>query len=80
MENNIEWKSFDIFQKEMLNILKQKNKKYNDTWKTSDIYYLKNKLRKQLDSTFFHNPEKVKRAKRQLLHIANYCYFLYTKI
>ena len=62
----------------MKDILKEKFKKYDTTWKTIKIYNLKDKLKQQLNSmSIIFNPI---RAKRQILHIANYCYFIWYRL
>lgn len=72
----------------MIKILEEKRLKYKDTWKTIPIAELKAKLDKQtenwvIDSIILINsiiPENKENTKRNLIHIANYCYFLYSRL
>jgi len=82
------------FVKQMVNMLKKKQHKHGDTWKTRDfnsiipnLDYQKKKLDKLVEeyNTWLNeeNPlvEYVKiNLKDTLLDIANYCFFLYYKI
>jgi len=67
----------------MEKILNEKKSKYNDTWKTANLSFLIGKLKEQLDSidiiSLRRNISKEK-TKRKLIHISNYCFFLYTRI
>lgn len=65
----------------MKNVLEDKNFEKNtpDIWKTCELEVLQNKLISQaitLDLKILTS----RRSQRKLLHIANYCYFLYTRL
>ena len=83
MEDNIDWKSFDKFMKEMTDILYKKFKKYGFTWKTVDISYLINNLQNQIYKLKL-TPSKIlsygKESMNTLVDMANYCYFLYSRL
>ena len=84
----IQNKELKEFIDEMIKILEEKRPKYQDTWKKVPIAELKAKLDKQMenwviDSIIMINsivPENKKNTKRNLIHIANYCYFLYIRM
>lgn len=82
MNDNLDWKNLNKFQDKMISILKEKFEKYENTWKnTKDIFNLKNKLINQLETLRLNNlryKSDKRKAKRKLIHIANYSYFLYT--
>jgi len=61
----------------MQEILNEKFPKYRNTWKTVELDYLLYKLRNKLIPLSLEMPLK---AKRELVHIANYCYFLYSRL
>jgi len=63
---------------EMIKILREKLKIYKDTWKTIYLDNLIHKLKEQVKEISYRN--NIKRTKRQLLHIANYCYFIYQRL
>lgn len=77
MNDHIDWESYDKFMKAMLEILEEKQKDYKDTWKTANLDFLQDLL---IEQTITLVPTNSKRSKRKLIHIANYCYFLYTRI
>ncbi|KKM23392.1 hypothetical protein LCGC14_1615650 [marine sediment metagenome] len=69
---------------EMSNILEEKFEKYKDSWKTTSIGELRPKIGEQMKGItdiimtgYEFDREKVK---RKLLHIANYCFFLYNRL
>jgi len=66
------------FSTEMIKILREKSKIYKDIWKITYLDNLINKLKKQIKTIDYRN--NIKRTKRQLLHIANYCYFIYQRL
>jgi len=81
------------FREEMKKILDEKLPKYQDTWKIVPLGSLKHKIVKQLGGLVFHISDLLPRElaqkvdiahknkmKRKLLHIANYCFFLYTRL
>lgn len=81
-------KELQEFAEKMEEMLKIKKVKYQDTWKIMPIGELKAKLDKQMenwviDSIILINsiiPENKEDTKRNLIHIANYCYFLYIRM
>ena len=81
------------FGEEMKKILEAKLPEYQDTWKTVPLGTLKHKLIKQLGGVVFYisdllpkelaqkvDIEHRNKMKRKLLHIANYCFFLYSRL
>ena len=56
----------------------EKLSKYKDTWKTVSIGELKTKMDKQVGK--LSNTSDKEKARRTLLHIANYCFFLYNRL
>ena len=81
-------KELKEFIDEMIKILEEKRPKYKDTWMKCGIETLKTKLNEQtenwfIDSVILKNsiiPENKENTKRNLIHIANYCYFLYSRL
>jgi len=81
---NVEdFKQFIDFNYAMLKIIEEKEKKYKEQWKTDDVYLLADKLQLTNELLYtiasFNGIEK-ERSKRLLLHLANYCFFLYTRL
>ena len=64
------------FVNKMLEVLIEKQEKYKDTWKTCDFLRLKGQLFNRANELGITS----KSTKRKLIHIANYCYFLYTRL
>ena len=69
----------DEFGYEMEDILLEKLSKYKDTWKTVSINTLISDMNEQIKKlpTIFLDKKKTRRT---LLHIANYCFFLYNRL
>ena len=67
------------FRNEMMEILKEKFDKYQNIWKNSETEYLLFKLKQQLKQIRLYTVNS-EITKRKLLHIANYCYFIYEKL
>ncbi|KKL74693.1 hypothetical protein LCGC14_2062350 [marine sediment metagenome] len=69
------------FIKEMEIILKEKEPKYKSTWKTIGLGLLRTKLKEHLKSITDCLLAGVdwdrERVKRDIIHIANYSFFLY---
>jgi len=86
IKNVIEWKSFDKFQKNMINVLIEKAEKYKNKWKTTGYNGIFFKLTSIVNSMINitnitnMNPNNPKKTQRKLIHIANYAYFLYTRL
>lgn len=66
------------FAEEMKKVLDEKFEQYKDSWKTMDLGFLKYKLDDMAKNTYVYKPES--NPKRKLIHIANYCYFLYNRL
>lgn len=71
------------FTEEMEKILKEKYKKYKDGWKETNIYELRRLLNKQFSkltiyNDYENNRKHLEETKRKLIHITNYCLFIYT--
>ena len=64
---------------EMEKILTEKFEKYQNTWQTCNLGTLIGKLHEQVNQLVILKEDN-KKAKRTLLHIANYCYFLYIRL
>ena len=82
MENKIEAYEFGY---EMEEILQEKLSKYKDSWKTTSILKLHNKMIEQIEKMphiEYHHLTDIDRikARRRLIHIANYCFFLYNRL
>lgn len=69
---------------EMEDILLEKLPFYKNSWKTAGIGELRTKMNKQIkdiSDIMMVGPDwDREKVKRKLLHIANYCFFLYSKI
>jgi len=64
---------------QMEKILNEKRHKYKgDTWKISNLDFLLSKLKEQLDSIDY--TENKEQTKRKIIHIANYCFFIYSRL
>ena len=82
---NIEY--LDKFVKEMIKVLDEKYEKYQDSWKDTNSGDLRAKLKEQVENlnniitsnTEFKKPGYEEKVRRILIHIANYCCFLYDK-
>lgn len=68
------------FQNEMITILNDKFNKYKDTWKTVKFHKLYENLDFQIDKLFKNISLTNQELKRTLIHIANYCYFIYIRL
>ena len=72
---------FSYLMKEVLN---EKFPKYNDSWKNTGIGELRAKIDEQMKDISDIIVEKIdwdkEIVKRKLIHVANYCYFLYNNI
>jgi len=66
------------FRNEMMEILKEKFDKYQNTWKYVDIDYLLFKLKKQLNRIDINDNHRY--IQKRLLNVANYCYFIYERL
>lgn len=69
---------------EMEDVLEEKFPKYKDSWKNASISELRTKMDKQIffiskiiTTKIEWDKEKVR---RKLLHVANYCFFLYNRL
>lgn len=60
-------------------ILKEKHKEHQDLWKTCNVEVLTDRLFRQI-RTLVLGILTPQRIKRKLIHIANYCFFLYTRL
>lgn len=67
------------FAEQMEEILEEKSKQYQDFWRTCNLGTLAGKLKAQVRKLVFFKNYK-SRAKRTLIHIANYCYFIYNRL
>lgn len=65
------------FAKKMEKVMLEKIPKYGTTWLECTLGTLKGKLNDQVRSLVLSwNKEQIERAKRVLIHIANYCYLI----
>lgn len=63
---------------QMYHIQVEKAEKYKETWKVCDTKFLIEKMKKQvLKLQLFKGLED---EKRRLIHIVNYCFFLYERL
>ena len=78
--------SIKKFTDEMIKILQEKLPEYTSTWKTVDLKTLQNKMKEQIEKGNIFNVIlrdsyiTKEKTRRRLLHIANYCFFLYNRI
>jgi len=78
--------SIKKFTDEMIKILQEKLPEYTNTWKTVDLKTLQNKMKEQIEKGNIFNVIlrdsyiTKEKTRRRLLHIANYCFFLYNRI
>lgn len=70
--------SLPKFIKNMIDVLDIKNIKYKNTWKDVSIQILINKLNRHVKILSTSKDNLV--IKKQLIHISNYCYFIYTRL
>lgn len=86
-----DFEDFIGFTKKMVTLLKLKEPKYHNKWKTCPLTYLKHKLDYQTEKNdnLFHNlqnfiPPNTNMTKIELrntlLDIANLCFFLYNRL
>jgi len=75
----IQNKELGKFAKAMEKILNEKEEKYNDMWTICELKELMEKLQDQVDSIVKLDINE-HLAMRRLIHIANYCYFLYNRL
>ncbi|KKL89884.1 hypothetical protein LCGC14_1910180 [marine sediment metagenome] len=72
------------FMGKMFDVLEEKFEKYRDSWKTIPIGELRPKINEQIqiisDIISTDIDWDREQVKRKLLHIANYCFFLYSKL
>jgi hypothetical protein len=80
----VENTNLEEFKEEMNKILKEKYPKYKDSWKCDGIGIIRDKMDYQMKSISNIIMSCVdwdqKEVKRKVLHIANYCLFLYNKL
>ena len=72
----IDFKTLDVFNTERIKILIEKYPRYEHTWENIDFLELKHRLLKCVNTLGLTSDK----TPRKLLHIANYCYFLYTRL
>nr|BDI55166.1 MAG: nucleotide pyrophosphohydrolase, MazG-like [uncultured archaeon] len=75
----------DEFADEMIEILEEKTEKYKDiTWEMVTIDTLKAKMTDQITALDYYIKRGLAKekhfARRKLIHIANYCFFLYNRL
>lgn len=89
-----DFEDFLIFTTRMVSILSKNESEYGDTWKESSLFWFKNKIDHQINKLDKFFPELAIRYKEKrrppklvmidlkdtLLDIANYCFFLYTRL
>ena len=70
------------FAEEMEKIIDEKFEKYQDGWEEAQLYDLKHSLNEQFEKLAVNPyiPNSFKKTKRNLIHIANYCLFIFTKL
>jgi len=73
------------FAEEMEKILDEKFEKYQDRWKETELYGLKDRLNYQFDklvifNDMINNPKNKEETKRVLLHISNICLLIFTRL
>lgn len=68
-----------VFAEEMDKVLNEKFEKYQDSWKETDLALLRTKLDAQV-SEFMFQEYLQEDSKRTLVHIANYCLFILTRL
>jgi len=70
------------FVNQMIVILKEKEKENpNDLWKSLELGFLKYHLDKQINKPFLlDGKENQERTKRNMIHISNYCFFIWSRI
>ena len=68
-----------VFAEEMDKVLDEKFDKYQDSWKEVDLASLKIKLDAQVSEYMFKEYLQ-EDSKRTLVHIANYCLFILTRL
>ena len=84
---NREIEYFNKFVVEMVKVLDEKFDKYQDSWKDKNSWYLRVKMKKQVEelnniitsNNEYKNTDYNKKVRRKLIHIANYICFLFDK-
>jgi len=66
------------FMLRMDEILKEKSEKYKDLWEICNLGILVGKLKEQVNKLVI--TEDIENPKRTVLHIANYCLFIYNRL
>ncbi len=73
-----------FFTTEMMDMLKEKFGKYEDSWKDNSLGELRAKMDEQIKEISNIISPKIDfdrgQVKRKLIHIANYCSLLYNKL
>ena len=69
-----------VFIEEMEKILDEKFDEKQDSWKEESLDSLGTKLQDQVSNYVLRNHLKHRDPKRTIIHVANYCLFIFTKL